>query len=541
LAHFQDALDRLNATIEPKIQALNDPGLALGLTDRGRLLFVGTYGLANRDAQTPVTQQSLFQIGSISKAFSSIVLLQLQEQGLLLLDDPVTRHLPWFEVQSEYAPITLRHLMSHTAGIVMGTDETPAAFTEVWNLRKTRATVSPGEMFHYSNSGYKILGLVLQTILGQPMAEILRQQVLTPLGMTASEPVITNATRSRLAVGYEPFYDDRPLARGGLLAPSTWFESETADGAICSNVEDMCRYTRALLNRGAGLVTPESFEELISPVISTGDGLHGEYYGLGLFTQQLGGHHVIGHSGGMVGYQAHLLADLDSGLGVVCLSNTPNDPKRIAVLAWEMLVPALAGDEVPEIPANDPEAVQNGADYAGRYQGSDKVFSLIPKGERRYLEFEGDTVLLEPAGADVFLVPHPAFELYLLRFERESHQEGEEKAQVSEALHGPDVYIREGFRRAPIPSYPPEWEAYPGHYRSHNPWLTNFRVILRKGKLVLSEPQGDEEPLTPIEAGVFRVGPDPRSPEFIRFELIINGKAMRVNLSGGAYSRMFTP
>jgi len=541
LADFQDVLDRLNTTIESEIQPLNNPGLAIGLTDRDQLLFVGTHGLANRDARTPVSPQNLFQIGSISKAFTSIVLLQLHEQGLLQLEDPVTRYLPWFEVQSKYPPITLRHLMSHTAGIIKGTDETPTSHTEVWNLRHTKATASPGEMFHYSNSGYKVLGLVLQTILEQPIAEILRQRVLDPLGMVATEPVITNAIRARLAVGYEPFYDDRPLARGGSLAPATWFESETADGAICSTAGDMCRYLRALLNRGAGLLTPEGFEQLISPVIPTDDGLHGEYYGLGLSIQQLGGNHVIGHSGGMVGYQAHLLADLDAGLGVVALTNSPYDPKGFALLAWELLVSERGGDRIPKNPVSVPHVVQNDEVYAGRYYGSDTGFTIIPKGEGLTMAYNGDTLLLESVSPGVFLVSHPDFELFPLRFTPESHPEGGEKKPVYEAVHGANWFTRERIRLPKTPGNPPEWESYPGHYRSHNPWGTNFRVVLRKGKLVLIYPQGDEELLTPNGSDVFRVGSDPRSPEFIRFDWIIDGKAMRANLSGGAYSRNFTP
>jgi len=276
LVDFKAALDRLTATIERSIPSLNFPGLAIGITNRERLLFVGVYGLANRGTQQPVHPETLFQIGSISKAFTSIALLQLQEQGLLDIDDPVTQYLPWFAVQSEYPPITLRHLLSHTAGIVTGAEETPTAFTEVWALRHTRAAAPPGTRFHYSNSGYKVLGLVLETVLEQPITTILRERVLAPLGMAQTEPAITNDARPRLAAGYEPFYDDRPLPAGAPLAPAPWFESGTADGAIASTAEDMCAYLRALLNRGAGLLAPQSFDLLTHPHIPTGDDLHGD-------------------------------------------------------------------------------------------------------------------------------------------------------------------------------------------------------------------------------------------------------------------------
>ena len=553
MADLEGAFKRLNATIEREIETLNHPGLAIGITDCERLLFCGRYGLANREAKLPVTPETLFQIGSISKAFTSIALLQLQEQGLLNIDDPVTKYLPWFEVKSEYAPITLRHLMSHTAGIITGSDETPAAATEVWNLRYTRATVPPGEMFHYSNSGYKALGLVLQTILDQSMAEILRQRVLDPLGMTATEPVFTHAIRPRLAVGYESYYDDRPHPCGGLLAPATWFESDTADGSICSTAEDMCCYLRALLQRGAGLLTPESFELLIQPLIPTEDDLHGEHYGLGMCTKHLDGHHIISHSGGMVGYQTHLLADLDAGLGIVALGNSPYEPEKIANFAWEQLAATLDGREIPEIRQADPCAVQNTEDYVGRYRCGDREFILTSQGEHLYLEFEGELALLEPAQPGGFLVPHPSFELFLLYFGRDPNSQGEETTQITEALHGPDVYRREGsafskkveFSSQDVYSveseHSAEWNAFPGHYRSHNPWYSNFRVVLRKARLLLIEPNGEEHVLHPIEPGLFRVSDDPHSPEFLRFEVIIDGKAQFAYHSGGAYCRTFTP
>lgn len=541
MADFQGALSHLKTTIERKIQSLNFPGLAIGITNRERLLFVGNYGIANRDAQQPVTPETLFQIGSISKAFTSIVLLQLQEQGLLDIDDPVSKYLTWFEIQSEYAPITLRHLLSHTAGIITGADETSAAHTETWNLRHTRATAPPGEMFHYSNSGYKVLGLVLQALLGQSITEILQERLLTPLGMTASEPAITQAIRSRLAVGYEAYFDDRPHPLGSTLAPAPWLESDTADGSISSTAEDMCRYLRLLLNGGTGLLTPKSFRQLIHPIIPTGDGLHGEHYGLGLFIQNLDGHSIIGHGGGMVGYLAHLLADLDAGLGIITLTNSPYSPETIATLARDLLTASLDGGKIPEIPVDDPYQVGNAEDYIGRYCLGEKEFTLILKGEHLYMKFQEDSILLEPADPDVFLIPHPPFELFPLRFGRDTHPGDGEKAPVIEAIHGPDVYLREGAGSPHEPSYSPDWDAYPGHYRSHNPWLSNFRVVLRKGSLWLIYPQGEEEPLHPLEPNLFRVGADPRSPEFIRFEVIIAGHAMLVNLSGGAYCRTFTP
>ena len=487
--------------------------------------------MANRETGQPLTPETLFQIGSISKSFTSIVLLGLQEQGVLDINQPVTRYLPWFEVRSVYAPITLRHLMSHTAGIICGSDDTPVAFTEAWNLRHTRATAPPGEMFHYSNSGYKVLGLVLEAVLGEDISTILRERVLVPLGMSRSLPDFRNENRHLLATGYSLYFDDRPLPPGGKLTPATWFESNTADGAICSNAADMCRYLRMLLRRGQGLLEPLRFEQLIHPIISTEDGTHGEHYGLGLFTMQLDGHHVIGHSGGMVGFTADILADLDSGLGVVVLINGPVEPSTISRYALSLFRAALEGAPLPEYTG---DTLDNADDYAGTYRCGEKVFTLRAGSKRITLDFEDATVLLVQFGPDRFIAPHPAFEMFTLRMERENET-------ITGAGWGGERYVRVGVGEETARESPAEWEAYPGHYRSHNPWLSNFRIVLCNGALVLFDPMGDDEPLYPIEPGLFRIGDDPRSPEFIRFDVVQHGKAMQAILSGGVYSRTFTP
>ena len=530
----ESAFQRLSEYIERQLPVLNAPGIAIGITHRERVLHVGVYGKSNWEAGYPVTTNTLFQIGSISKSFTSIVLLQLQEQGLLDIGDPVTKYIPWFKVQSEYEPITLRHLMSHTAGIVTGSDDTVSAYTETWNLRYTKATASPGEMFHYSNSGYKVLGVILQTILQKSIADILRKYMLHPLGMNATLPVIRYEERSRMAVGYSPFYDDRPFPVSGLLAPATWLESDTADGSICSTAEDMCRYIQSLLNHCHGLLSPKSFGHLVEPIISTEDGTYGEHYGLGLVTQQIDGHHVISHSGGMVGYTADMLADLDAGLGVIVLTNGPAEPEKLSRQILSLVRAVMEGNELPEFPLEIPAKVEGAEDYVGKYYCENKSFSLASKDERLYLSFESATVLLEPLAPDRFFVPHPAFELYPLQI-------GRENDKIVEAIHGGESYVREGNQKKTTLEYPIEWDAYPGHYRSHNHWLSNFRVVLRKGTLVFFYPIGEDEPLHQLEPGLFRIGDDPRSPEFIRFEVVIDGKATQAILSGGVYSRTFTP
>ena len=204
-------VEAVDAAALAAIERGAQPGLALAVTDRDRTLALRTYGYAQLESRVPVMPETLFEIGSIGKTFTAVAALQLADEGALNLDAPVAEYLPWFAVPQPAGapPITVAHLLSHTAGIVAGIDATPEAAFQVWSLRDLPAASAPGERFHYSNVGYKALGLVLEAVDGRPYPEVVRGRVLDPLGMAATEPAITHDVRERLAVGYEYLHDDR--------------------------------------------------------------------------------------------------------------------------------------------------------------------------------------------------------------------------------------------------------------------------------------------------------------------------------------------
>lgn len=545
MADLQPAYEILDRYIADNLALLNVPGLAVGLTDRERLLRVSTYGHSDRAAGTPLQPETLFQIGSISKSFACILILQLQEEGRLDVHAPLREYLPWFEVRSRFEPITLHHIMTHTAGIVGGSDATASTLHEVWAMRDTEATTPPGTFFHYSNAGFKILGLILERLLGQPIGEIMRQRIFEPLGMAASQPAITHDTRRRLAVGYEPFYDDRPLPRGGLLAPATWLEGDSTDGAISSTAADMAAYMRLLLNRGRGprdrLLTEASFDLLTQPAIQPDDGYHGEFYGYGLNVGPVDGVHCLWHGGGMVGYRSTMVVDMDHGLGVILLSNGPSCHGEASVdglgsFALNLLRAAILGRDLsPLPPAADPFQLSQAPDYAGTYSGDQGRLTFVTRGDRLHLQHQGVSIPLEAIGDDCLYAQHPHWSLFPLRFLRE-------EGRIRAVVHGPRWYASDGRGDLPGAAPPQAWQALAGHYRSYNPWLTNFRVVVRRARLLFITPGGDERPLVPQSDGSFRVGQDERLPERLRFDTVVDSLALRATFSGGsAYHRTFTP
>lgn len=540
-----DAIAALDQAVAALMAAGGSPGVAVAITDRDQTLYIGSYGFADIATRTPVTPETLFEIGSIGKSLAADVLLSLSEDGIVDLQAPVTDYLPWFMVRSRFAPITLHHLLSHTAGIVAGNDASPDAHGEILALAETETATPPGERFHYSNVGYKTLGLVIAAVTGRSAAEVIGERVLQPLGMASAEPAITHELRPRIAVGYTGLYDDRPYHVRHPLVPATWVETDTADGSIVATAGDLACYARMLLNRGATphgrLLSEAAFSRKIAPV---SEYLPGIGYGYGVITREVDGHTVVGHTGGMPGYAAHLLADLDGGLGVAVLVNGAGSPGLIARYTLALLRAGRENGPLLSAPSWD-VAAEDLVAYTGtfsRREGAGPNTLAFEIDANHLVLRHGEACIpLGPAGDDAFLADHPAFDRFPLRFERDAD------GAVVAVTHGGSWYAHSRHRDEPAPAHPPAWDAYPGHYRAHNPWCPSFRVVRRRGCLWLIfpvEPDGfeEEQPLVPLaEPGHFRAGDDPGGPERLRFDAVIAGQALCATLSGGVYSRFFTP
>ena len=418
------------------------PALAFVFTDRDKTLHSAYYGTADLERKVPLNAGHVFSFGSIGKSFTSILLLQAQEEGLLDLQKPVTDYLPWFEVQSDYSPITLHHLLTHSSGLPMGTDQETESLGEVWNLRQVKTAYAPGEHFYYSNVGYKTLGLVLEKVYGQPYAALVREKILNPLGMQNTFPAIVNANRPRYVQAYASLFDDRPFNRAYPLVPAHWLETSTADGCISSTPEDLARYARMLLNRGqyeqGSLLSPQSFELMTRPYMPFAD----MAYAYGLMVHQAEDFSHLSHSGSIPGYVAFMDLDLDSGLGMVILLVEPATA-AVRRFLFDSLRAAMLDKDLPPMP--DPLAVykvKNSQDYCGKYESAGRSFEVLQDGDFLWLDDGFEKNRLEPRGKDLFYLDHPDFNLFLLKFEKE----GEEQPAL-EVFYGEECFTRSGTGR----------------------------------------------------------------------------------------------
>jgi D-alanyl-D-alanine carboxypeptidase len=504
----------LRTYVEELMAVHSTPGLQLAVTDRDGIVASECFGHADFAAGALVTRETFFEHGSIGKTFTSVLLLQLREDGLLALDAPVTEYLPWFEVRSEHEPITIHHLLTHSSGLMMGADMSADSRFDVWALRETETGFAPGTRFSYSNVGFRTLGFVVEELTGMSYGEVVRQRILEPLGLESTLAKIANEGRHRLAVGYQRLHDDRPARRDDPWAPAPWVETGTADGSLAGTMEDLAAFLRALLNRDDGLLKPESYDLLVTPHLESDEESFAAY---GLFLVDRDGRREILHGGSMPGYQALMAGDPEAGLGVALAANTGEESPVLEAVAAAALDFFREGKALPAVP--DPLAVENAADYEGVYGNLE-----LAAADGRLL-VDGEP--LEPRGDDRFLARDPRLSLFLLEAVREDDQ-------VVALAHGGDVYRREGESTASSPS---EWSAYPGHYRAYNPWYSNFRIVLREGVLTIVFPGSQGWPLLPQDDGSFRVA-DEWSPERLGFDAVVDGTALRVDYAGESYYRM---
>jgi D-alanyl-D-alanine carboxypeptidase len=530
-----DPVAHVRRFVERHLESILAPGVAIGLTKRDHLIGVVVTGQANLAAGEPLHPEHLFQIGSISKSFTAIAIVQEHEAGRLDLHAPVAEYLPWFDVRSPSGPVTVHHLLTHTAGLPTGRDFTGEAVHELWSLRETEVGFAPGTRFHYSNAGYKALGLVLEAVAGQPWWKVVRARILEPLRMEATDPITTPEDRSRSAAGHVPPFDDRPRHPSHGLVPAPWIESATADGTICSTAEDMCAYVRMLLAGGAPLLTEESFGLMTQRAAEDPDA-PGECYGCGLRIRDVEGHRHVGHTGSTVGFSAWMEMDPDDGVGVIVLTNADSNREPTGAFALRTLSAWTRNEPLPEIPGPVPlDHVDGAEEYAGTYRSEHGKLTLIADAGGLVLATQGEPVALVRQRGDRFVVPHRDFERFPLSFERDGDA-------VTHVTHGDRWWGSDRYVGPATFGRPDGLETATGHWRSHNPWYSNFRIVPRRGSLRFIWGWGEEDlELVPLLDGRFRVGAEDWSPGRISFDTMIDGRATRAILDGAPYYRTFAP
>ncbi len=310
------ALDQL---IADEMREKNIPGLALAITHNGKPLYVRGYGKANLEHDLPVTADSIFMVGSISKPMLAVGIMLLAEQGKLLLDDPVSKHIPG--TPESWRGITLRHLLNHTSGIRR---ESPAFDGDkvVPDIDLITATfASPldfptGSKSQYCNICYFTLAEIIARTSGQPWPQFMASRVFAPAGMSVTRTTSPTALLPRRAASYS--------WRDGAYSNVREFAALRPSGAFISSINDMVKWEAALFENRilpatalAAMAVPGKLNDgSVAPFRGPGTG-----YGLGWAVDTVDGQTRVSHGGALAGFRSEHARYPQSGLAIILLTN----------------------------------------------------------------------------------------------------------------------------------------------------------------------------------------------------------------------------
>jgi D-alanyl-D-alanine carboxypeptidase len=514
------AVEAIRAYGEAHLRYNHLPGLTLGLVMPDGQRTVLNFGYANADARTPITPDTLFQVGSISKLMLAAVLHQLVAQGRLRLNDRLSDLLPAVPLPAGNR-IELQHLLDHVAGLPEGAPMFPEG--GLWTA------YAPGEHWHYSNVAYEILGKLVEHLEGRPLARVLRERIFAPLGMSRSRGAIIGADRPLYAQGYEPADQVAAYARGMALAPAPWVDVTAGAGCVASTAGDMLPLLRALAGAvqgkgGLGL-SPEQAQTFTTHAVPSDT--PGMSYGNGLMHVGEAGRAYLHHTGGMLSFSSSFHVDIASGVGAFA-SSTLNAfaeyrPRLLTRFAVDAVTNALSGHALPTPPPLQ-TALANPASYVGRYAGPAGAFE-IRLGAPLSIIADGVSASLEPVSDEIFRTAHPRFRNYSVKFDRAG-------GRVTVANWGPEMYAREGSGVA-LPGSDAAVAKLGGRYVNDNPWYGPAPVVERGGKLWI----GTETPMIRIGGNLWSVGKESWSPERASFADFVDGRPQTFVWSGQKFTR----
>lgn len=371
----------LEATIADILSHWPVAGLAVAVVRGGALASFCGHGLADIESGEPVGEQTVFRIASITKTITAVAVMQLQEQGLVDLDAPVRDYLHAFRLipaSPRFRPVTLRHLLTHTAGIrAVRTVFDLLRPTLGWGVPAGHAVpalaryyrdglhvdTDPGTKWAYSNHGFAVLGQVVEDVTGTPFDRYVREHVFGPAGMSRSDLVRSERVRSGLATGYH-------MRSRGLIAVTDRENVPVGAGSGYASTSDMARFAAALLGGGANehgrILQPQTLVQMFAPHYQPDPRIPG--MGLGFFRGETGGYATVGHDGIWPGFHAAMLLVPEREAGVLAFANTgPFSPLSVTGPVASAVLRRLLGVPQDATPAGIPQNPQIWGQLCGRY------------------------------------------------------------------------------------------------------------------------------------------------------------------------------
>lgn len=326
--------EKVDDYLREKMATRHIPGLSLAVVRDGRVIFAKGYGLANLELSVPATDKTNFPIYSITKSFTAIATMMLVEDGKILLDDPVAKHLPGISPAGR--SVTIRQLLNHTSGITNYDDRPLIPAEEVFDgtlpdWEKWAATFTmtsaPGERWEYGSIGYFLLGRLIEKISGKTYESFLQERIFSPLAMSETRLQNFDHLVPNRAAGYS--WKAGAYLNAGRINPATEFSG----GGLVSTVQDMAKWDAALYSEK--LLKQASLEEMWTNA-KLNNGQSVPSYGLGFGLTPFRGHKRIGHSGSGPGFVTAYSRFNDKKVTVILFANADHEQIKIGEMANEI-------------------------------------------------------------------------------------------------------------------------------------------------------------------------------------------------------------
>lgn len=314
--------------------AADGPGVVAIVTKNNKTVFIAGQGLANIETGTPITRDTVFRMGSITKQFSAATIMLLVEEGLIDLDAPIRTYLP--DYPEPGATVSVRQLLNHTSGIpsytaipgVMAPENTVRELSTeqiIAIFRDKPLEFTPGENWSYSNSGYILVGALIEAVTGQSWVQVVKDRIGDPLAMNSLDSGVVEADVTQMAIGYTG-------QRKPEISQPIHMSYPGASGELISTVQDLADWANAL--HDGDVVSPDSYAQMIAP---TQIGLSRTIpYGFGLVTQDFHERRVIGHNGGIFGFLAESLYFPEEDIFVAVMTNTDSPSQSPEIIARKL-------------------------------------------------------------------------------------------------------------------------------------------------------------------------------------------------------------
>ena len=405
---YEAAISALDAFVAREVADKALPSLSIALVDDQAVVWSKGYGFVDSAQKVPATADTVYRVGSVSKLFTDIALMQLVERGKVDLDAPAKTYLPDFAPKGPGTDsITLRQMMAHRSGLARETPvgsyfdpASPGLEASVASLNATELVYPPGTRIKYSNAAISAAGLALQKVGGEPFEAQVARRVLGPLGMGRSGFTPTPELKKDLSRSTMWNY------HGKEFPPPTFELGISPAGCMYSTVADLARFVEALFAGGKGpngpILKPESLSEMLKVQFAKGGEARG--FGLGFVVGQLQGRRRIGHNGAIYGFATEVAALPEEKLGAVVIASRDcanGLTGRIADVALGQLLAARDGKPLPTIPATNPLDPASARRLAGHYRSdAGESFDLLESAGRLWFESAkgGDRVELRSLG-----------------------------------------------------------------------------------------------------------------------------------------------